>query len=142
LFSQGERGIYFSPGEVNFLFAGPFTRRQLLVFKITSNALIGLVTSLFFTLLLRIHARWGVAAYVGLFLTFLFLQLFTTAIGRCKRGGRCRRSHCSGKARAPRNGGCRRCRSGAASDPWLGGRRRRRFAAWAGLHCSSSSSRP
>ena len=79
--SRGERGIYFSPAEVNFLFAGPFTRRQLLVYKITVNALIGLTTSLFLTLLLRIHAQWAVAAWAGLFLAFLFLQLFTMAVG-------------------------------------------------------------
>lgn len=81
LLSKGERGIYFNPAEVQFLFAGPFTRRQLLLYKILSNALFGLFYTLFFTILFRVHARWGVAAYVGLYLTVLFLQLFTMALG-------------------------------------------------------------
>src|SRR5256885_412064 len=34
LFSSNERSISFSPAEVNFLFSGPFSRRQLLAYKI------------------------------------------------------------------------------------------------------------
>ena len=32
--SLGERAIYFSPSEVDFLFPSPFSRRQLLLYKI------------------------------------------------------------------------------------------------------------
>src|SRR4051812_37900697 len=39
LFSTGDKAISFSPGEVNFLFAGPFTRRQLLGYKLTKASL-------------------------------------------------------------------------------------------------------
>lgn len=75
LFSTGERALYFSPGEVNFLFAGPFTRRQLVLFKVMMSTLLGLLSALFFTLFFARHADWFLAAYVGLFLAFLFLQL-------------------------------------------------------------------
>jgi hypothetical protein len=80
LMSRGERAFYFSPAEVNFLFPGPFTRRQLLVYKITVIALIGVPTTLFLTLLLRIHAQWGVAAFAGLYLAYMFMQLFAVAV--------------------------------------------------------------
>src|SRR5438552_1032240 len=44
--SRGEWGFHFSPAEVEFLFTGPFTRRQLLIYKILSNSFIALATSL------------------------------------------------------------------------------------------------
>jgi hypothetical protein len=80
LFSRGERALYFSPAEVNLLFPGPFTRRQLLGYKVTVSALIILPTALFLALAVRVYARWFLAAFLGLFLGFLFLQLFLMAI--------------------------------------------------------------
>lgn len=80
LLSRGDRAIYFSPAEVDFLFAGPFTRRELLLYKICVSVLVGLPTSLFMAILLRIHSDWFLAAYIGLFLAFLFMQLFTMAV--------------------------------------------------------------
>ncbi len=80
LFSRGERALYFSPAEVNFLFCGPYTRRQLLAYKVVASTLVGLPTTLFLSLLFQVHARWYVAAFVGLFLTYLFFQLFMLAV--------------------------------------------------------------
>jgi hypothetical protein len=80
LFSSGERAIFFSPAEVNFLFPGPFTRRRLLVYKITSSVLACLVTSGFMTLALSTYGVWPLAAYVGLVLTLLFLSFFGMVI--------------------------------------------------------------
>lgn len=80
LISSGERALYFSPGEVNFLFPAPFTRRQLLIYKIAISMFLGLLTSLFFTVFFGRYAQWFVAAYLGLFLTFLFLQLTSMLI--------------------------------------------------------------
>jgi Putative ABC exporter len=80
ILSRGERGLYFSPAEINLLFSGPFGRRQLLGYKIASSALVGLPTTLVLTLILQVHARWFLAAFLGLFLAFLFLQLFLMAI--------------------------------------------------------------
>jgi hypothetical protein len=80
LFSKGERAVYFNPAEVNFLFPGPFTRRQLLAYKLTTSILFGLLPTLLMSVLFFIHARWFLACFIGLFLTFLFLQLFTMAV--------------------------------------------------------------
>jgi hypothetical protein len=79
--SRGEWGFHFSPAEVEFLFTGPFTRRQLLVYKIFTNTIIALATAALMTAFFRVHAAWAFAAYLGLFLGISFLQLFTMAIG-------------------------------------------------------------
>ena len=46
LTSAGERAISFWPSEVDFLFAGPFTRRELLIYKLSSTIAGALFTSL------------------------------------------------------------------------------------------------
>ena len=38
LFASAEHGISFTPAEVQFLFSGPFSRRQVLAYKIVGNA--------------------------------------------------------------------------------------------------------
>jgi hypothetical protein len=75
--SAGEKAIYFSPAEVNFLFAGPFSRRQLLAYKLVFSFAICLLTCMFMALVFKMHASSFWAAYVGLVLTLLFLQLLT-----------------------------------------------------------------
>jgi hypothetical protein len=77
--STGERAIYFSPGEVNFLFAGPFGRREILAYKIVLTLLVGISSTLVFTMIVRMHANLFVAAYVALLLAILFQQLFGMA---------------------------------------------------------------
>ena len=37
--SAGEAAIYFTPAEVDLLFAAPFTRRELLIYKLAKTAL-------------------------------------------------------------------------------------------------------
>ncbi|MFA6240186.1 MAG: putative ABC exporter domain-containing protein [Candidatus Hydrogenedentales bacterium] len=77
--SAGERAIYFSPGEVDFLFAGPFGRRELLIYKILGG-MAGVVFSsaIFSIFFARLAASWH-AAYIGMFLSILFVQQFTMA---------------------------------------------------------------
>ncbi|MBX7258463.1 MAG: putative ABC exporter domain-containing protein [Candidatus Hydrogenedentes bacterium] len=77
--SAGERAIYFSPGEVDFLFAGPFGRRELLIYKILGG-LAGVVFSatIFSIMFARMAASWH-AAYLGTFLGIVFVQQFTMA---------------------------------------------------------------
>ena len=36
--SAGEKALYFSPPEVDFLFPAPFHRRELLIFKLTKTS--------------------------------------------------------------------------------------------------------
>ncbi|HEY7117258.1 MAG TPA: putative ABC exporter domain-containing protein [Tepidisphaeraceae bacterium] len=74
--SGGEKAIAFTPGEVDFLFPGPFTRRQLLAYKL-GKALAAMTFSatLLCVVLLRHAAGWS-QAWVALLLGMMFLQLF------------------------------------------------------------------
>ncbi|HEY7312991.1 MAG TPA: putative ABC exporter domain-containing protein [Gemmataceae bacterium] len=80
VFSTGERSIYFPPAEVNFLFTGPFTRRQLLAFKIASTLVVSVPTALFMSLAFHMHSSWFAASFVAMLLMVLFMQLFSMAI--------------------------------------------------------------
>src|SRR5208337_2939943 len=51
--SSGEKGIYFTPAEVNYLFPGPFTRRQILAYKILATVFLGLPATLVLALFFR-----------------------------------------------------------------------------------------
>ena len=79
LFSSADRGLTFTPAEVDFLFPGPFSRRQLLAYKIGVNLLGSLFSTVFLTVFFQTYAFRVVAAVVGLFLTTTFLQLFNMA---------------------------------------------------------------
>src|SRR5206468_839101 len=70
----------FSPAEVNFLFTGPFTRRQLLGYKILSAFFVSLPAALFLALMVQIHARWFLAAFVGLVLAFQLMHWFALVL--------------------------------------------------------------
>ena len=78
--SGGEKAVVFTPAEVDFLFPGPFTRRQLLAYKV-GKSLAGLFFSslLMSVVLLKYAAAWPIA-WMGLFLAMLFMQLFSMAI--------------------------------------------------------------
>jgi Putative ABC exporter len=66
----------FSPAEVQFLFSGPFSRRQLLTYKIISQFLLVLPVSLFMSFALRTLAGSLLSALLAALLTFAFMQLF------------------------------------------------------------------
>src|SRR5262245_15440502 len=74
-FPSNERMIAFTPAEVNSLFAGPFSRRQLLGYKIVVIALKSLSGTLILSILFMPYAHHYIAAYIGLFLATMFLQL-------------------------------------------------------------------
>jgi Putative ABC exporter len=78
--SSGDRAIYFSPAEVNFLFPAPFSRRKLLGYKIATSLGITLLSAAFMTVFFKGTAVWWVATYVGLVLALMFFQLFAMAI--------------------------------------------------------------
>src|SRR5262249_34089139 len=80
LLSSGERAVYFTPAEMQFLFPRPFGRRQLLAYKVVAGLVVSLPSTLLLTLLLHIHARWWLAAFVGLLILFVFMQLFSMAL--------------------------------------------------------------
>lgn len=80
LFSSAERGVVFSAAEVDLLFPAPFSRRQLLGYKILSNFAILLLTAVFFLLMIRLPLRLPLAGYVALLLALFFVQLFGLAV--------------------------------------------------------------
>ncbi len=70
-----ERAIYFTPSEVDFLFAGPFQRRELLIYKLISSALLGLVMSMFMLPGALSLIRSPLAGFIGIFLALAFIRL-------------------------------------------------------------------
>lgn len=78
--SGGEKAVAFTPAEVDFLFPGPFTRRELLAYKI-GKALAGLLfSSLLMSVVFLRHASGWPQAWAGLFLAMLFMHLLSMAI--------------------------------------------------------------
>jgi hypothetical protein len=73
-------GIHFTAAEVDFLFPGPFSRRQLLLYKLTSGVFAAFFTALFFSIMLMRYATLWVAAFLGFFLIMVFMHLLTTAL--------------------------------------------------------------
>lgn len=78
-FSAGQKGIQFTPSEVDFLFSGPFTRRQLLAYKLLSTLPALLLIAAMFSVFMRLFAGLWVSGFVALFLLLMFMQLFTMA---------------------------------------------------------------
>lgn len=71
--------IYFNPSEIDFLFCGPFTRRGLLLYKLCSYTFGILLSSALVVVLLPASSYRPEAAFLGAFLTLLFIQLLTVA---------------------------------------------------------------
>ena len=70
----GDRAVNFAPSEVDFLFAGPFVRRELLVYRVLF-ALGGiLMMSAVLTILLSVFGAWWPAVFVGVALSLLLLH--------------------------------------------------------------------
>ena len=65
LASAKQRGIAFSEAEIDVLFAGPFTRRELLLYKISVGTAGSVFGAFFFSLVFAQYARFWLAAFVG-----------------------------------------------------------------------------
>jgi hypothetical protein len=76
----GEKAIAFTPGEINFLFPGPFTRRELLLYKLAKTVAATVAFAGFMSLVLLPHAGGYVAAFVGAFLGVLFTHLLALTV--------------------------------------------------------------
>lgn len=72
--SIGERAIYFSPSEIDFLFPGPFSRRQILLYKILGSFTAAMFIALLVATSLLTSVRSWPAAVFGLFLAKLFIN--------------------------------------------------------------------
>jgi hypothetical protein len=77
--ASGEPAVTFNLAEVNLLFAGPFSRRQLLAYKILSNVFAAVVPSIFMMMWLRQYASSFLTGFVALLLAMTFLNLFSMA---------------------------------------------------------------
>ncbi len=73
--------VYFTPAEVQFLFTGPFSRRQVLLYKVVLSLLVSLPMTLLLGLVIRVKSGWVPGVLLGLFLISTFMLLFTIALG-------------------------------------------------------------
>src|SRR5258706_1086819 len=71
--SRSEKAVHFSPSEVDLLFAGPFSRRELIGYKIALSAFGVSISALLMSAVLLHHATLWIAAYVGLHLGMMFI---------------------------------------------------------------------
>jgi hypothetical protein len=79
--SASERSILFTPAEIHFLFPAPFTRRQLLAYKVAAALGACLLTAVFMSLFLGQYASGFLTGLFGLVLAMCFLQLFGMVVG-------------------------------------------------------------
>src|SRR5205814_10593130 len=78
--SGGEKAIAFAPAEVDFLFPGPFTRRQLLAYKIGKSLAGVAFSSLLLSIVFLQHASGWFQGWSAVFLALLFVQLLGMGI--------------------------------------------------------------
>jgi hypothetical protein len=80
ILASEERAVYYSPAEVDFLFSGPFRRRELLLYKIAGGVFSSLLNALVMTFVLGHHANAFLPAFVGLFLMIELMVLIAMAV--------------------------------------------------------------
>lgn len=73
------KGIVFRPAEVDFLFAAPVTRQQLLAYKIGNQAPGGVAAALFTSVFLFPHVTTWWAGFIGAFLALTFINFVQMA---------------------------------------------------------------
>lgn len=79
VFAATGPALHFSPNEINFLFAGPFSRRSLVIYKCCAYFAGAILSAGVFALLIPPRASTGLAAFTGSLLTLLFIQLSSAA---------------------------------------------------------------
>ena len=73
--------FHFSPNEINFLFTGPFRRRELILYKFCAYVAGVTLTSLFITLIAPPQTGSALAVFIATLLTLVFVQLNSAVIG-------------------------------------------------------------
>jgi hypothetical protein len=79
LFAATGPALHYSQNEINFLFAGPFRRSSLVIYKCSAYFAGAILSAGIFTLLIPQRASVGLAAFTGSLLTLLFIQLSSAA---------------------------------------------------------------
>jgi len=72
--------FHFSPTEINFLFTGPFRRRDLIIYKFAAYVAGVTLSSVFVTLLVQPEAGSGLSVFIATLLTLVFVQLNSAVI--------------------------------------------------------------
>lgn len=72
--STGGKGVLFTAAETDQLFPGPFSRRQLLLYRFLRRGLVSLIGALFWGFWTRSHSVSWVASYVPTVLLLWFFQ--------------------------------------------------------------------
>ena len=75
--------IHYSPQEINFLLAGPFSRRSVLAYKFAVYTFGALVNAAIITLLLPSRGNPALATFAGTALSLLFIQTASTTLTLC-----------------------------------------------------------
>src|SRR4051794_14003044 len=75
----GDKAVSFTPAEVNFLFPGPFKRRQLLLYKIAKSTAGAVLSALLLSMVMLRYATLWAGAFLGGLLAMLFLQFASMA---------------------------------------------------------------
>ena len=78
--SFGDAAIYFTPAEVDLLFAGPFSRRELLLYKLSQSIRGNVFSGTLFSLFIARHAPLLAGAWLGAVLTLLFYNALTLTL--------------------------------------------------------------
>ncbi|MEP3639844.1 MAG: putative ABC exporter domain-containing protein [Paracoccaceae bacterium] len=73
--------FHFSPNEINFLFTGPFRRRDLILYKFCAYVAGVTLTSLFITLIAPPQTGSALSVFIASLLTLVFVQLNSAVIG-------------------------------------------------------------
>ncbi|MEL7453915.1 MAG: putative ABC exporter domain-containing protein, partial [Pseudomonadota bacterium] len=73
--------FHFSPNEINFLFTGPFRRRDLILYKFCAYLAGVVLTSLFVMLMAPPQAGSPLFVFIATLLTLVFVQLNSAVIG-------------------------------------------------------------
>ena len=72
--------FHFSPNEINFLFTGPFRRRDLIIYKFGAYVAGVTLTSVFITLIAPPQTGSALSVFIASLLTLVFVQLNSAVI--------------------------------------------------------------
>lgn len=73
--------FHFSPNEINFLFVGPFSRRDLILYKFIAYATGAALSGALIAPFAQSQTGSVLSAFTATFLTLLFVQLNSAAVG-------------------------------------------------------------
>ncbi len=80
LIEAGSKVISFTPGETEFLFPGPFKRRDLLKYKIITSTKNLLFIAAFISIFTMRFTHSWLVCYLGILLTLLFVHFFSMTV--------------------------------------------------------------